>query len=148
MNAFNPTVPTFFRSFMFAMPSVIVRKMIGPITMRTSAMKVSPSSRKAYKLHREPVVDLDREEIRHRVVHGGIRVTKSSDAAPECVGETAERDEVSIGDVRAAVLLPHDVERRSGAVLPAQHEIAAPAAHVEVLEGERELRGAATGRGD
>src|SRR5439155_9161390 len=141
MNAFNPTVPTFFRSFMFAMPSVIVRKMIGPITMRTSAMKVSPSgrmatavlgamtpsttpiaiatstrkvrffsSRKAYKLHREPVVDLDREEVRHRVVHGGIRVTKSSDAAPECVGETAERDEVSIGDVRAAVLLPHDVE--------------------------------------
>src|SRR4026208_521191 len=45
MNALSPTVPTFFRSFMFAMPRVIVRKMIGPITILTSEMNVSPSGR-------------------------------------------------------------------------------------------------------
>ena len=44
-NALPPTFPTFFRSTMFAIPSTMVRKMIGPMTILTSFTKVSPRGR-------------------------------------------------------------------------------------------------------
>ena len=44
-NAFPPTRPIFFTSATRAMPSTIVRKMIGPITILTSFTNVSPSGR-------------------------------------------------------------------------------------------------------
>src|SRR5512140_193211 len=43
MNALPPTRPIFFTSAMFEMPSTIVRKMIGPITILTSFTNTSPS---------------------------------------------------------------------------------------------------------
>src|SRR3954471_8956637 len=43
MSALAPTLPTFFRSAMLAIPRTIVRKMIGPMTILTRFTKVSPN---------------------------------------------------------------------------------------------------------
>src|SRR5438876_36885 len=85
MNAFNPTLPTFFRSFMLAMPSAIVRKMIGEITMRTSAMNVSPSGRIA----RAP-----------RVFRLAFRFTGDDELARELTQETFIRAFAQLGRFR------------------------------------------------
>ena len=42
MSAFSPTRPTFFMSFMLAMPWTTVKKMIGAMTILIIFMKASP----------------------------------------------------------------------------------------------------------
>ena len=70
----------------------------------------------------------------------GIVESEPTHSAPERIDQAAEGHEVAVGRVGAAILLPHHVYRRPWAILPTQHDIAAPAAHVEVAERQRELR--------